>query len=198
MNKKKSLLAYFGIIAFLGSSIAYAENREGAFTFGLADGYVFFANKRGLENTSTPTIQLGYEFNEKWAIQFGTTVINTNIKDETVGSGAHGFYYLLDGVYHMATYGHWVPYALGGIGVTSLKVNNNNDPRNEGNINAGIGTQYFIDDSITLNADARDVYTMSGGKNDVMLMAGVTFLFGGQTPEPAAKTVFKGETAKSS
>lgn len=196
MYKKKGLLTCFGMIALLSSTIALAGNREGAFSFGLEDGYVFFANKRGLENTSTPTIQLGYEFNEKWGIQAGVTVINTNIENQISGSGAHGFYYLLDGIYHIATYGNWVPYALGGVGVTSLKVNNNNDPRNEGNINAGIGTQYFIDNSIALNVDARDVYTMSGGKNDVMLLAGVTLFFGGQSPEPE-KPVFKGETTKS-
>jgi OOP family OmpA-OmpF porin len=184
MDMKKKLLACMSLIALAGSSLVFAANRPGSVSFRLADGYIFFANKRQLENTSIPTIELGYNFNEKWGVQAGASVINTDIKGNGPKSGAHGFYYLLDGVYHFNRYSNVIPYALGGVGITSLKVHNTNDPTDEANVNLGVGAEFFIHDSIALNADVRDVYTMSGGKNDVMVTAGVTFLFGGNNPQP--------------
>jgi hypothetical protein len=181
----KKLLIGLSLLTLAGSgTFAAAGNRPGAITFRLADGYVFFAQKRDLDNTTIPTIELGYTFNENWGAQIGTSVINTNINNSAIETGAHGFYYFLDGVYHMNALGNWQPYALGGVGITSLKVRNNNDPTNQANVNLGIGTQYFIADSIALGVDARDVYTLSGGKNDVMLTAGITFLMGGSASQP--------------
>ncbi len=182
---KTKVLACVSIIALTSSSLVIAGNRPGAVTLRLADGYAFFADRRHLENSSIPTIELGYEFDEKWAIQAGASVVNTDVDGGGPNSGAHGFYYLLDGVYHIGNYGHFVPYAQGGVGITSLKVHNTNDPTDQTNVNIGLGSQFFIDKSIALAADIRDVYTLSGGKNDVMLTAGITFLFGGGYPEPA-------------
>ncbi len=194
MNKKNNALIFLGLMMFAGSGFVFADNRPGAVTLRLADGYVFFADKRQLDNTSIPTIELGYNFNEKWGVQAGVSVINTDIAhpDPGMKPGAHGFYYLLDGVYHFNAHGHFQPYALGGVGITGLKVSNTNDPRDEANVNLGIGAEYFISESITLGVDARDVYTMSGGKNDVMLLAGVKFLFGGGYPEPEKAVTYKG------
>ncbi len=184
MDMKKKLLACASLIAFASCSLAFAGNRPGAVTFRLADGYIFFADKRQFDNTSIPTIELGYNINEKWRIQAGASLINT---DTNCDCGAHGFYYLLDGVYHFNSYGNVVPYALGGVGITSLKTHYTNDPTDEANVNLGVGAEFFIHDTISLNADVRDVYTMSGGKNDVMVTAGITFSFGGSTPAPVVQ-----------
>ena len=186
MKNKKALLAGLSVIALCVSSFASADPRPGAVSIRLADGYVFFAHKRNLENTSTPTIELGYEFNDKWGAKLGTTVINTNTTGYAYNLGVHGFIYTLDGVYKFTSHGNFVPYALAGVGVTSINPKVSNDPNNQANVNAGIGTHYFIDPSISLNAEAKDLYTLSGGKNDVMLTAGVTFFFGGETAQPVA------------
>jgi len=191
MKNKKVTLICLSIFALAISTYVSAGTRPGAVSFRLADGYIFFAQKRHLENTTTPTIELGYEFNDKWGMKAGASVLNTNTKGAGPNSGVHGFIYTLDGVYKIATYGNFEPYALGGVGITSIKMtSNNNDPTNQANINAGIGSHFFIDPSISLNAEAKDLYTMSGGKNDVMLTAGVTFYFGGETPQPVS---YKGE-----
>jgi len=143
-----------------------------------------------LENTSAPTIELGYEFNDKWGMKVGVSVLNTNTNNAGPDTGVHGNIYTVDGVYKFTPYGLFEPYALAGVGVTSIKAQNTNDPTNQANINAGIGSHFFIDPSISLNAEAKDVYTMSGGKNDVMLTAGITFYFGGETAQPV---VYKGD-----
>ncbi len=191
MKNKKIALACLSVFALSIHSYASAETRPGAVSLRLADGYIFFAHKRDFDNTSTPTIELGYEFSEKWGMKIGATVLNTNIKGNGPDSGVHGFIYTLDGVYKFNDYGHFEPYVLAGIGVTSLKAANIiDDPTNQANVNAGIGSQFFIDPSIALNAEAKDVYTLSGGKNDVMLTAGITFYFGGETP--AEPVLYKG------
>jgi hypothetical protein len=67
---------------------------------------------------------------------------------------------------------------LAGPGIIGLNPNGN-DPNNEGNINAGLGTQYFVDKSFAFKVEARDFYTITGGgKNDVLIDVGVTYLFG--------------------
>lgn len=191
MKNKKVVLTCLSMIALAICSSVSAGTRPGAFSFRLADGYIFFAQKRHLENTTTPTIELGYEFNDKWGMKGGATVINTNTTGNNPNTGVHGFIYTLDGVYKFAQYEYFEPYALAGIGVTSVNPSTNtSDPNNQANVNAGIGTQFFIDPSIALNAEAKDLYVMSGGKNDVMLTAGITFYFGGENPQPAA--LYKG------
>src|SRR5579872_3470577 len=177
MKNKKVVLACLSVIVLTANSYATADARPGAVSIRLADGYIFFAKKRNLDNTSTPTIELGYEFNDQWGAKGGVTVINTNTSSAVPDHGVHGFIYTLDGVYKFASHGYFQPYALAGIGVTSVNSPNSDDPNNQANVNAGIGTQFFIDPAIALNAEAKDLYVMSGGKNDVMLTAGVTFYF---------------------
>ncbi len=180
----KNKLVCMTIIALTTSTISMAGTRPGAMSIRLADGYIFFAQKRHIQNTATPTIELGYEFNDQWGVKTGASVLNTNTNHTGPDFSVHGFIYTLDGVFKFAKHGKVEPYALGGVGVTSIKVHNypnyNADPTNQANVNAGLGAHYFIDPSISLNAEAKDLYTLSGGKNDVMLTAGVTFYFGGE------------------
>ncbi len=180
MKNKKVIVSCVALLALAAGSFASAGTRPGAVSFRLADGYMFFAQKRHLENTTTPTIELGYELNDKWGMKAGVTAINTDTKGVGPSSGVHGFFYMLDGVYKFLPRGNIEPYVLGGVGITSLEAHNTTDPTSQANVNAGVGSHYFIDPSISLNAEAKDVYTMSGGKNDVMLTAGVSFYFGGE------------------
>jgi hypothetical protein len=68
------------------------------------------------------------------------------------------------------------PFLLAGVGATGLNPNGNS-ANYEGNINAGAGAQWFINDIIAFRAEARDFYTIIGGKNDVFLGAGISFYF---------------------
>ncbi|MEO8402395.1 MAG: porin family protein [Gammaproteobacteria bacterium] len=191
MKMKKVLVTSISVLALAGSALAIAGNRPGAFSVRLGEGYEFFAQKRHIENTSTPNIELGYDFNNRWGIMAGAYLINTDTKDATPNQGVHGFQYFVDGVYRFNTYGNFAPYALGGIGVTSLKPSGSN-PTDQINVNLGIGADYFIADSIALGADVRDLYTLSGGKNDVLLTVGIKFLIGGNNPKP----IYKDENMK--
>lgn len=184
MKKTKIILACLSALVAAGSSSAFAFDRPGALYVRAADGYYFFASKRNLQNSSSPSFDVGVDITDHWAVQAGAVILNTEVKGTR--QTAHGFIYSLDPVYNFNHYGLLEPYVLGGIGVTSLKPAGNN-PVNQGNVNLGVGAKYFIHDSIAFSAEARDIYTLKGGKNDVMLTAGITFLLGGNNQPSAYK-----------
>jgi len=157
-------------------SLGFAANRAGAYTLTLADGYEFFSSAHHIRNSGVPNLALAYNFTEQWAVEALVGNINTVQRSHT-DQGVHGWLYLLDGVYRLTPRNYFAPYILAGVGDTSLKPNGV-DPVNQANINIGIGTQLFADTSIAARIEARDIYTMNGGKNDVMVNGGVSFLFG--------------------
>ncbi len=89
----------------------------------------------------------------------------------------HGFLYTADGLYRFKPMSVTQPYVLAGVGVLSLKPNANNGV-NQGNVNAGAGLQVFFKSWGALRAEVKDIYTLSGGKNDILINAGISFLLG--------------------
>jgi len=181
MYKKswKIVACSMGIFAVTASSCVFAGNRPGAVTVGVGEGYYFFAQKRHLNNTTVPSVRLGYDISETWGIFAGADLLNSTIKGAASGNPpAHGFIYSLDLMYHFCQHGRFSPYLLAGPGITSLKPAGNSAVDNA-SINFGIGAQYFIDPLIALGADLRDIYTLNGGINDAVVSFGITFVLGG-------------------
>ena len=171
------------LFSLLTSYDAYATNRPGATTVTLAAGRYFFAQKRYLDNSNIPNIALAYNFNSTWAVEGSVGALNTNQKTRLGGNGVHGFLYTVDALYRFKPKGMFEPYVALGVGVLGLTPNANNSIQ-QGNMNASIGTQIFFADSIALRGEVKDVYTMSGGKNDYMLNFGVSILMGGVYGQP--------------
>jgi len=174
MKIKKCLL--ISTLIFLQTS-AMAGNRPGAFTLSFGNGLYFFAPKRNIQNTDIPNASLAYNFDNHWAIEGSVGVLNTNYKGRQGTQAIHGFLYTLDGLYRINTYKRLEPYISAGIGSIGLRPANLN-PVNQANINAGIGTQIFIDRSIAFRGELKDIYVLSGGKNDLMLNFNMSFLMG--------------------
>lgn len=166
----------FFLLAAISTSAATAGNYPGAVTLTLADAYYAFSTKRHIDNIAMPNFELAYNFDEIWAVEAGYGIINTDQKPALGNSSVHGGLFTLDGIYRFTPGKMFEPYVLAGIGIIGLNPNGN-DSENQGNINAGIGTQIFFDKTIALRGEVKDFYTMSGGKNDVMLNFGVSFLF---------------------
>lgn len=178
MSKRKIFIALTGITSILAMNVASAGNQAGSTTLTLSDAYYAFAQKRHLNNTSMPNASIAYNFTPSWAIEGSVGVLNPNQKSGYSGLKYHGFLYTVDGLYRFTPCGLFEPYALAGVGILGLKPSGT-DSTWLANINAGVGTQFFVDNSIALRVEAKDIYTMSGGKNDVMVNFGVSFLFGG-------------------
>jgi OOP family OmpA-OmpF porin len=186
MKNGITLFALASSLAMLSSHSAMAENRPGSITFTPAVGYYYFDDKRNLDNAGLGNLGLAYNFTDQWAIEAVYAPFNTHRTDLPARASrhVHGNLYLVDGLYRFYNYKMFEPYVSGGLGAMYIS-RSANDANTLANVNAAIGTQVFFDKVIALRGEVRDLYTLSGGKNDVMINFGVSILFGGQSPEPA-------------
>ncbi len=178
MNKFHSfLLLCVTTFSLFGFTCSYAGNRQGALTVTLGGGYDIFASRREIQNAGVPFGILGYNLLDKWAFEvlYGafTTDFENSVNDDREISGS---LFLMDVVYRFTPWRVVEPFVTAGVGITGLNPNRN-DAQNEGNMNVGVGAQIFASQSIAFRLDARDLYTRVGGKNDIFLDAGVSFLF---------------------
>lgn len=151
-------------------------SKAGILSLTFGGGVDFFAQKRMLDNAGVPFVALGYNFTNHWGAQMFYGNFNTDSQNALAGKPrVHGAIFAFDGVYHFASYKTVEPYLLFGVGIMGLSFNNN-DANNQGNINAGLGLQYFINNRFSLSVEGRDFYTTVGGKNDILLDAGVSIL----------------------
>jgi outer membrane protein W len=197
MKKSRVILAVGMGLALLAGNAVKAGNRAGAVTLTPGIGYDFFASQRHLRNTAViPEVALSFDFTDHWGIEAAWGTFGTTYRSGYNGNGsAKGNIYTVDGLYHFNPYYSMVePYIAAGLGVMYLNPNGTN-ANNQANLNAALGTQVFFSDSIALRGEVHDLYTMSGGKNDVMLNLGVSFLLGGTTATPVEP--YKGMASKS-
>lgn len=181
MKKLQSFaLACAGLISIISFSTAsyatpYYGSRGGAFTFTVGGGYDFLSSKRNMENATVPFAGFGFDFTNHWGIEGILGAFTANF-DNSVNDNREisGTMFAVDGVYHFSPYKIVEPYVLAGVGIMGLSPNRY-DANNEGNINGAVGVQFFIDPLVAFRVEARDFYTMVGGKNDVYLNAGITF-----------------------
>lgn len=177
----RSLLTCLGVISLATTLSSYAQSRPGALSFTVGGGYEYFASKRRMENAGLAFFALGYDFTYHWGIEgflagFHTNFLRNVHNNKRIG----GTLFAVDGVYHFDPYGcepyTFQPYLLAGFGVTGLNPNLT-DANNEGNINAGLGFAFSVHRAVALRIEARDLYTFVGGKNDVILDGGISFIF---------------------
>ncbi len=171
------VLACASLISITSYTSAYADNKAGAVTITVGGGYDFFDSKRHLQNASMPLLALGYDFTKHWGIEAMVTAFNTKFDRSThEHRQVNGRLFAIDGLYHFFPWQGIEPFILAGVGFTSLSPNRF-DANDEGNINAGVGIQLFANELVAFRAEVRDLYTWVGGKNDVVLDAGVTVAF---------------------
>jgi OmpA-OmpF porin, OOP family len=176
MKKVYSLILACASFISLTSSTTFAETKANSITFTLGGGYYYFATKRDMDNTGIGFGGLGYNFTNHWGVEAILGGLNTHFKDSVNDDRSiNGTLFSFDGVYHFSPFYRetFEPYLMAGVGVLGLNPNRN-EANNEGNINAAAGLNLFIDKIIAFRVEARDFYTIVGGKNDVMLDGGVT------------------------
>lgn len=176
--KKLMIVGLAGLLC----QVSFAVPRANKFMLSPSIIYYRYANKRQIQSDVMPGLAVDYGLTDRWSVQISLSNISTKYKtgDKRKVSGWMSF---LDGIYYFQPDSYFQPYLLGGLGVTNLRPRMNADPSVETSLNAGAGVAYFVDSRIGLRTDVRDVYTPNGGKNDLMLNFGVSFLFDG----PVAK-----------
>ncbi len=167
----------------LSVSSAFAFSRANSAIFSAMGGYEWFAPSRNLENTGVGYLLAGYNFTSNWGIEALAGMFTSYSRREAnYNQQIRGKQFAVDGVYHFSPYfiakQAIEPFLLAGAGVNHYNNNNdNNDPNSEGNINAGAGVHIFANDVVAVRLEARDFYTITGGKNDFMVAGGVSLFW---------------------
>ncbi len=179
MHKLHSIaLACISLLTLTSATATYAGHQAGGGSFTLGGGEFFLASKRNMDNTGLGLGTLDYDFTDQWGVEGMLGGYNTHYKNRSVDDRTiNGTIFSFDGVYRFGNAKSVLePFVMAGVGIIGMNPNNN-DANNEGNINAAIGLEYFVHPLVAIRVEARDFYTWVGGKNDVMVDAGVTFLF---------------------
>jgi OmpA-OmpF porin, OOP family len=174
---KNKLMLSASLVALAVSAPSYAFSRANSVILSAVGGHEWFAPKRHLENTGVGYVLAGYNFTNHWGIEgLAGAFTSYSRREENYNQQIRGKQFAVDGVYHFTPYYMIEPFVLAGVGVNHYNNNNNNnDPNSEGNINAGAGAHIFANNIVALRLEARDFYTITGGKNDFMLAGGVSF-----------------------
>ncbi len=180
-----AVMAICFIAVFSGS--VTAEMRAGAFTLSPhVGGYVFQNNSQELENGHVYGLGFGYNYTKNLGVETVFEYIDT----ETTSNGnndAKGYIYRIDGLYHFMPDKEFVPYIAVGAGAITI---DEDDGRNDAAalVNYGVGFKYFLTKALVFRADARHIYSFSGGNdsnNNFAYTFGIAFLFGGKEKEVA-------------
>ncbi|MES2204696.1 MAG: outer membrane beta-barrel protein [Pseudomonadota bacterium] len=185
------------------SASAFADNqantpyKPGEFYVAPGIAYYHFSDKRDLQNTAMANLSAGLAISDQFSLEAFYGQAATNETPSNLDKDTRFYIYSGEGVYHFNPDADAIihPYMLGGLSITN-QVDNNDSAGNTTllGMSAGLGIEYFVNPNISLFTDARDIYTLSGGKNDWMLNAGIKFLFGGnqkdneKTPQQPIET----------
>lgn len=169
-------VASLSLLGILACQSSFAFNHAGTVSLTAGGGYDYFSSKRHVKNSGVGFGILGYNFTDQWGIEALLGVFNTRSRhvdnyDELVKGSMFAF----NAAYHFNPYGGIQPYLLAGPGVMGFNPNGT-DAHNEGNVNAALGADYFFNEIVALRVEVRDFYTFTGGKNDIFISGGVTFL----------------------
>ena len=156
--------------------------KPGEFYFAPGVAYYHFSDKRDLQNTAMANLSVGFVVSDQFSLEAFYGQAATNETPSDLDESTRFYIYSGEGVYHFNASADAIihPYILTGLSITNQADNN----PSSGNttllgVNAGVGIEYFVNPNISLFTDVRDIYTLSGGKDDWMLNAGIKFLFGG-------------------
>lgn len=170
------------------TSSAAAGHRTDSFMISPFIGGYAFDSDLNIEDEMTYGIGLGYNFTKNLAAEAVFNYTDTEL--DNGASDVDGNLYRLDMLYHFMPENRLVPYVAAGLGAFDFDPELENSG-NEISGNIGAGVKYFLNESIALRADVRDVMTFP--ENNLLYTAGLTFYLGGQ--EKAAEAA-PAETAE--
>jgi len=139
--------------------------------------YDYFSDKRDLKDAAMASLTAGIVLSDQLSMEafYGQTATT-----QQSGDVASRFYmYSASIIYHMQNTSSdtYHPYVIMGMAVTNQEDDNSVGNTTLLGATAGIGTEYFVNSSISIFTDFRNIYTFSGGKNDAIVNAGLKFLF---------------------
>lgn len=188
MRRSNCLLIMLLAFVLVFAASAHAGHRADSFTLSpFVGGYLFDSDPDpGFDDDITYGLGVGYNYTENFGVEAAFNYVDTEF--ENTATGVEGALYRIDGLYHFRPDNRLVPYAAAGLGAFDFDVDGGGD-ETEFSANFGGGLKYFLNKTIALRADVRDVMTFP--ESHLLYTAGLTFYIGGDTeekvtPEPAA------------
>lgn len=175
--KKLASLSVCSLMCLFVSTMSVAGNRPGALTLSFGGGEDYFSSQRELKNGGLGFLAVGYNINYHWAVEGLLAGVSTKFRPAVPNDQrVHVTIVAFNGLFRFCPYYFIEPYVMAGVGASGFD-HNQEEPNNTGNINAGLGAQFFFYPSMAFRVDARDFYTITSGRNDVVADAGISFLF---------------------
>jgi len=189
-----AVIVTVGLLLFgLGAGSATAEITPGMFAVSPSIGGYFFEGNQNLKNSLTYGLGLGYHFTRNWAAEGLFNFVDS--ENDPGGGDVNAFLYRLEGLYHFFPDKKLVPFLAAGIG--GITMDPNVGPNDTDFLaDYGAGLKYFITDKIALRGDVRHIIPFDKVQNNVMVTAGLAFLFGGEAPVVQEKTEARAETTQ--
>ncbi len=188
-----AVIVAVGLLLFgLGAGCATAEITPGMFALSPSIGGYFFEGNENLKNSLVYGLGLGYHFTRNWAAEGFFNFVGS--ENDPGGGDVNAYLYRLEGLYHFFPEKKLVPFLAAGLG--GITTDPNVGPNDTDFLaDYGAGLKYFITDKIALRGDVRHVIPFDNTRNNVMVIAGLTFLFGGEAPAVQEQTEARAEAA---
>ena len=179
-----ALACAFGAIA----SVAQAEDAYTGSWYALPTlGYMFSDSDLKADDDVAYGVRLGKQISEHWDVQLGLTHSRADEDDAALSSGKYRqTLFGLDALY-MFSRDKFRPFVLAGFGAANNRVNytavtgaNPHGSNTSWMANVGAGVQYFITETIGLQADVRHVWSRAEDSS--------SRLFGGDTEDTVGNT----------
>lgn len=166
---------FSGIIAASSlSTVAFAAQPQEGFTVTPSIGHYHFDNDTNIDDDTSYSLGLGYQFNNPWGVEF--TYLNADSKKNGNKVGVDE--YRLDGIYNVQQFSttKLTPYLAGGIGAVDYSKAADGTHTQ---VNLGGGVKYAVAQNLDLRGDFRLVNDLEKHKLDNVTSIGVQYTFGG-------------------
>ena len=184
---KKIGILFIFVLAMVGFSTAYAENKAGDFSIGASFGGYFFEGNQDYKNNIAWGIRGGYNFTDNLSSEIYVNFVPSEFENRTTDNTNRVFVYGLEGLYNFMPNSRFVPFVAAGIGAIHYTSDNPRFQPSKVTVDYGAGFKYFVTKELALRVDVREVLPLGksekyGGNpdhvyNDLMTTLGFSYYF---------------------
>lgn len=163
----------------LTSNLSFSFEHTPGFSLSLMGGEYYPAKNRLIEDSSTSSLGLGYDFSNGWGIELNGTLAEPEFTNTTTEFDAQIIG--LDALYHFNR-GRFQPYISFGAG--QLEYTYQDDTTfDDATGQFGLGAKFFLTSWLAIRAEGKAVRGFDSGENDNVASAGIVLKFGGSKPK---------------
>ena len=177
-------------ISSIFGNMAFAQEPALSYFITPYVGYTWYDNDQDVDNNPAYGLRLGYNFTKYFGLETSVEYTDTKYDTDNNSRSVNIGNYRLDGIFNLLPDSQLVPFIFAGVGGQYIDYPSGVDNRNAATVNYGAGLKYFLDESVALRADIRQIHAFQsiddiGHRRDIEATLGVTYYFGGPDAEPA-------------